>query len=375
MPGYARRSGKVVGMKISFAVWTFVLVGTAAAQHVTNPMASVVDVKARMITLKANEDPVLVAAKKSLKSCVAMPFVAPPQGRVNIPHHYLNGSHGPTNPAEAAATKTYGDFETRITAGMNKWLATGDEAEAKCALDQMDAWAKAKTLLDYDAKESSQAWFQVGWTLCSTSITESVLINDDTLDKAEQKRVIDWLHAAGKKLLSFEKPGEPGNNLHYWRALAATGIGVISKDDGLFQFGVNVYREAIGELDENGALPREMQRHERASHYQTFALQPLVLIAEFAARQGVDLYGYAKNGRTIRNAIVFFGKSVDDPTILKQYTPDEQVKEFGTGDYAQFQFYAARFGVDGLPDSMVKVLKGSTVATRIGGNTFVIAGS
>lgn len=365
----------MVGMKISFGVWILVA-GTAAAQHVTNPMASVVDVKARMITLKANEDPVLVAAKKSLKGCVALPFVEAPQGRVNIPHHYLNGSHGPVNPAEGAATKAYGAFEERITAGMNKWLATGDEAEAKCALDQMDAWAKAKTLIDYDAKESSQAWFQVGWTLCSTSITESVLVNDESLDKAEQKRVIDWLHEAGKKLLSFEKPGAPGNNLHYWRALAATGIGVISKDDALFQFGVNVYHEAIGEVDRNGALPREMERHERASHYQTFALQPLVLIAEFAARQGVDLYGYkSREGKTIKDAIVFFGKSVDDPSILKQYTPDEQVKEFGGGDYAEFQFFAARYGVEGLPDSIVKMLKKGGGATRIGGNTLVMAGS
>lgn len=362
-------------MKISFGLWTLVLVGTAAAQHVTNPQASIVDVKARMITLKAGDDPALAAAKKSLKSCVALPFVNAPLGHMVIPRHYLNGSHGPINPAEAEATKVFGAFEERITSGMNRYLAYGDEAEAKCALDQMDAWAKAKTLLDYDAKESSQAWFQTGWTLCSASITESVLMNDSTLDQDEQKRVIDWLHMAGKKLLSFEKTGEPGANLHYWRALAATAIGVISKDDTLFQFGVNVYHEAVGEIDKNGALPREMARHERASHYQTFALQPLILIAEFAARQGVDLYGYAHDGRTIKDAIVFFGKIVDDPTIIKQYTPEEQVRDFSSEDYSEFQFYAARFGVEGLPDSMVKRLKGSTMATRIGGDTFVLAGS
>jgi len=69
-----------------------------------------------------------------------------------------------------------------------------------------------------------------------------------------------------------------------------------------------------------------MERHERASHYQAFALQPLALIAEFAARQNVDLYGYKAHDRSLRDAIVFFGHAVDDPSIIKKYTPDEQVK-------------------------------------------------
>jgi poly(beta-D-mannuronate) lyase len=294
---------------------------------------------------------------------------------MRIPHHYLTGSNGPTNPAEAAATEVYSSFEKRITAGMNQYVATGSHAEAQCALDQLDTWAKANALTDYDPhdKENTQSWYQAEWTLCSAGVTMSVLVNDPALDLAEQKRIAQWLDSAAHKLISFEKAGELGNNHHYWRGLAAISIGVVGSDDVLFQYGVSVFKQAIGQLDNNGAFPLEMARHENASHYQGFALQPLVLIAEFAVRQGVDLYAFSANGHTLRDAIIFLGHAVDDPSIIKQYTPDEQKKGFGSDDFAPYTFFTARFGDSGLPPAIVNGLKHPLMATRIGGNTTVLA--
>jgi poly(beta-D-mannuronate) lyase len=259
---------------------------------------------------------------------------------------------------------------------MNQYLATGSHAEAQCALDQMDAWAKANTLMNYDPhdKDNTQSWFQAEWTLCSAGVTFSVLVNDAGLDLAEQKRVALRLDTAAHRLISFEKPGEIGNNHHYWRALAATSIGVTCSDDALFQFGVTVYKQAIEQEDKNGAFPLEMDRHERATHYQTFALQPLVLIAQFAARQNIDLYGYqSKSGKTIRDAILFFANAVDNPGLIKQYTSDEQMADFGGDSYAPFTFFVAKFGTEGIPASMLKALSKPLSATRIGGSTTLLA--
>ena len=345
------------------------------AQHVSAHKASVLDVPERQAYLKTTTSPLLLSAMKGLHSCLKMEAVPAPAGEMRIPHHYLNGSNGPTNPAEAAATVMYGKFEQRITAGMNEYVATGSHAEAQCALDQLDTWAKANALTNYDPhdKENTQSWYQAEWTLCASGVTMSVLVNDPALDLAEQKRVAMWLDGAARKLISFEKPGELGNNHHYWRALAATSIGVVGSDDVLFQYGASVYKQAIGQIDKNGAFPREMERHENASHYQGFALQPLVLVAEFAARQNVDLYGYKANDHTLRDAIVFFGKAVDDPSLIKQYTSDEQKAHFGADDFAPFVFYTARFGGDGLPQSITTALKKPLTATRIGGNATVLA--
>jgi len=345
----------------------------ALGQHVTDPHASVLDVTSRQAILRSTADSLLRAAIEGLHSCVATPFVAAPIGRMNMPHHYLSGSNGPIDPAEAAATRIYAMFETRITAGMNQYLATGSHSESACALAQLDAWAQAHALLDYDREESSQAWYQVEWTLSSAGITDSVLVNDSTLDPVQQQRVTAWLDTAAHKDISFEKPGDSGNNHHYWRALAATAIGVTADDDKLFRFGIRTYKEAIGEIDPSGAFPKEMARHENATHYQGFALQPLVLIAQFATRQGVDLYGYEAHGHTLRDAIVFFGRAVDDPSLIKPYTTATQSSSFGSGDFAAFAFYTARFGTKDLPLAIVNALKNPTSATRIGGNTTIMA--
>jgi poly(beta-D-mannuronate) lyase len=345
----------------------------AAAQHVTNPKASYIDVPARIRFMQHTKDPLLLEAKAHLPSCLKLPAVAAPPTPIVIPQHYFNGSHGPTNPAEAAATRVYGQFENRITAGMNQYVATGSHEEAKCALDQIDTWRQANALMDYDPRVSSQAWYQVEWTLSSAAIVESVLVNDPALDRNTLAHINAWLDSAAHKMIGFERPTENLNNHHYWRAVGAIATGVLNSDDSLFQYAITAYKGAIDELDANGALPREMARHERASHYQTFALQPLVPLAEFAARQHVNLYTYAPHGKSIKDAIVFFGRSVDDPGIIKQYASEEQDKGWGGGDFCAFLFFTARYPSVQLPPSIAAALKKPAAATRIGGNITVLA--
>jgi poly(beta-D-mannuronate) lyase len=200
-----------------------------------------------------------------------------------------------------------------------------------------------------------------------------VLVNEATLDAAQQKRVTAWLDTVSHKDISFGLPADTGNNHHYWRGLAATAAGIVASDDQLFHFGIDTYKQAIGEIDQRGALPKEMARKENAIHYQGFALEPLVLIAQFAARQGDDLYAYRAHGRSILDAIVFFGRAVDDPGLVKPYISDPQAVP-SKSDFAAFAFYAAHSGTEGLPLSIVKALKDSTISTRIGGNTTILAG-
>jgi poly(beta-D-mannuronate) lyase len=342
----------------------------AQAQHVANPRASLIDVPARQSALASTTNPLLLAAIKSLHSCIATPLVPAPPTPMDIPHHYMSGSSGPINPAEAIATRPYTDFEHRITAGMNQYLATGSHTESACTLAQLDTWAQAHALLDYEPR--SQSWYQVEWTLGSAAITTSVLVNDPTLDPAQLHRVIAWLDSVSRKDLTFERP-EDMNNHHYWRALAATAVGVVASDDKLFHYGIDAYKDAIKEIDPAGAFPREMARHENAIHYQGFALQPLILIAEFASRQGIDLYADQSHNRSIRDAILFYGRAVADPSLVKPYTSDLQNDDFHANDYAAFNFYTARFGTDGIPPSIVTALQHPTTDTRIGGNTTALA--
>jgi hypothetical protein len=357
-------------------VATFALVcSIARAEHI-DPKASYIDVKGRHIELAHNKDPRTAKAIASLRSCVALPMIPPPTGRMIIPPHYFSGGHGPVNPAEAPATRPYNEFEHRVTAGMNQWLVTSNKQEAQCAQQQIDAWAQAGALLDYDPKESSQAWYQVEWTLSSIAISESVLVNESSLDPAQVKRDIQWMNKVAHRTVNFDKAGKQTNNHHYWRGLAAVATGVISSDNDLFNWGIGVYKQGVDELDQRGAFPQEMARHERAIHYQSFALQPLTPLASFAERQNVHLYEYrSPTGRTIHDAVSFFGEALAKPEIIKAYTPDTQLIDTNGADFFSFaEFYTHYAGPGQIPATILQGLEQPTFATRIGGSTTVVDG-
>jgi hypothetical protein len=354
----------------------FLLVPAAGAQRVTDPKASYIDVAQRHDALAHNSDPRIAKAIASVSFCTKLQPVQPPAGRMNIPHHYLSGSHGPTNPAEAVATRVYNAYEHRVTAGMNQWLVTSSKEEAQCAQQQIDAWAQAGALLDYDPKESPQAWYQVEWTLSATAASESILVNEPSLDPAMVKRDIQWMNKAAHRTMDFDKAGKQTNNHHYWRGLAAVSVGVVSSDNGLFDWGIGVYKQAIDEIDQRGALPQEMARHERAIHYQSFALQPLVPLAEFAERQHVPLYEYrSPSGHAVRDAVNFLGAALANPDIIKVYTPDEQMLSDKGSDFFSFaEFYSHHVSPGDIPAPILKGLEQPTFATRIGGGTTVVDG-
>lgn len=360
-----------------FAALAFLLGISSAAfpQTVTDRKASLVDVPTRRAFLAHTTDPRTRQAVASLDRCTALPFIAPPTGRMIIPHHYISGSHGPINPEEAKVTARYNAFERRVTAGMNQWLVTANPAEAQCAQSQIDAWAQAQTLLDYDPKESSQAWFQVEWTLSSIAISESVLVNEPSLDKAVVQRDLDWMDRVAHKTVAFDKAGTQNNNHHYWRGLAATATGVLCGDNDLFAWGIGVYKQGVDSIDQRGAFPLEMARHERSIHYQSFALQPLTPLAAFAEQQHIPLFAYrSPSGKTIADAVNFLGAAVADPAIVKVYASEEQILDSDSSDFFAFAEFYSHYAPGPMPPAILKGLQKPTYASRVGGNTTVLDG-
>ena len=119
-----------------------------------------------------------------------------------------------------------------------------------------------------------------------------------------------------------------------------------------------------------------MARHERAIHYQSFALQPLIPLAEFAERQHVPLYAYKSHtGHTVKDAVNFLGEALANPDIIKNYTPDTQMIDDKGSDFFSFaEFYSHHVPPTEIPATILQGLKSSTFATRIGGSTTVIDG-
>ena len=208
-------------------------------------------------------------------------------------------------------------------------------------------WANARTLLDYSYQESSQAWYQVEWTLSSVSLAWSVVESDPAIPAAQRKQILDWMHHVAEYMFDQDPHSDDHareNNHAYWRALCAASVGILTNDNKLYRRALQQYVRAIGQMNPDGALPLEMARHENALHYQSFALTPLVMTAELAARQGIDLYSVNVKSHTIADAVDFLVRASANPDLMKQYASELQTFSLFSGKKppAWLEFWAAR---------------------------------
>jgi poly(beta-D-mannuronate) lyase len=360
----------------SFAIVILLLAAHFAhgetALTVRDPNSSFLDVQARRKALQNVQTPRVLEALASLKSCTGAPMPAPPPPGQDIPSRYMTGSHGELNPQEHTLSEPYYKVQDVAAWGANRYLVTGDPKEAACVIRALLPWANSKALLNYNAKDDMTVWFQSTWTVASLSLSVSVIRAEPTLNATERDQVIAWLRQAAHKAISETRGPNSGterNNHFFWRGLAATAAGVISKDDELFSFGLRTYATAIGEIDSNGAFPLEMERHELALHYQAFAIEPLVMIAELSRRQGIDIYGLEKNKHSLSDAVAFLSKAMADPSQVKKYTPEIQQTSAdmapGSQLLAWVEFWNGRFD----DPSLKGLLQKPFYADRLGGNT------
>ena len=345
---------------------------------VRDTRASFIDVPARIAWLKADPAGMKLAARLSTTTdCATATPVKPPTGPMVIPPRYASGNHGPVNPNYEATVTLYRDFESTAAELANQYVASGDPRYAACLLSHLDRWAQANALTDYTVSTekgaSNQAWYQTEWSASAAALALSQVVREPSLDAAQLARVIDWLHRVSRKQISF--PGGANtccNNHAYWRGVHATMVGVLANDSELFRWGVGRYALAIEQLAPDGSWPLEMARHEQALHYQNFALLPVVMIAEIAAQQGLNLYAYKANGRDLNSAIGYLAKAYsaakNDPSAAGGGKLDMRAFAPGRGDLTWAEFYRARFGRDPLG-----LLSKPVNNARTGGNATLLA--
>jgi len=341
--------------------------------HVIDPTASFLDVVGRRNEFKAVTNRRLRDALSDTRGCINSKRPSPPAGPMIIPPHYLTGSAGPVNPREAIAAERYYELEDAVDFGATRYLATGEHAEAACVTNLMTRWASAKALLDYTTKESSQSWFQVEWVLSSISLGYSVVQSDASIAPDQKNAVLAWMHDVAEYMLAQDHATDltKENNHGYWRALAATSVGILTNDDTLYRRGLEQYLFAMGQMNSDGSLPMEMARHENALHYQNFALAPLAMIAELATRQGVDLYSLRVNGHTFMDGVNFLIKASTFPDVMKQYATEKQTFSLYSGDQqlAWLEFWVKRHPAPFWNTVLTKPL----FDARIGGNATLYA--
>lgn len=242
-----------------------------------------------------------VKAKPGEYSCPAV--AALPQDIVAY-DYYSDAQHSVKDEkryeAYNAAAAQYTHLSSVTARAADKFQETGNTGAAACVMQLLLTQAQAGAMTGH--MSSNQANYVQNWTLGALAIAflKVRAAGPDALGvKPEQMQTVEqWLKTAGDQVEAYFAPrhakgtSDGRNNHLYWAGFAAMAAGIAANDRGLYDWGESTYKYGVDQIADDGTLPLEMARGQRALHYHLFALAPLVTMAELGTVNGDDLYAY-----------------------------------------------------------------------------------
>lgn len=220
--------------------------------------------------------------------------------------------------------------------------STGDY-DARCALDWLDAWARGGALL---GEVNRQGEAVRKWELGTLATSYLKLADAPMIDPDKLARVRKWIHAIAldvKADYSRDMHKSSRNNNHMnWASWSVVAAGVATNDRELFDWGIQGYRKALDQIQDNGSLPLELERRTRAASYHMFALQPLIMIAEAAEANGIP--AYSMNDHRVQKLIDLNIAAVADPQIIGKMNGYPQDPKYSESSLSWIEPYYARTG-------------------------------
>lgn len=271
-----------------------------SAYRVIDPSAGYFDRAARRAYLATTTDPILIEEIRRVRPgvpCAEAMEMKPFAGDVPLADFYKD------NPTWKTQVAEFHRFEDALSAlAAAQFVAPARADNGRCVIEALDRWARGGAFLAYDRKKAGlQTWFQIESTLFAMAFAYSLVREDVPGMEVEKARVEAWLVAAAHAHMAYSgaRDGTCCNNHFYRRAVYAAMIGVLTRDDDLFRYGVSAVYSAVDDAAPDGTLPLEMKRGSHAAHYQNYAAMYLAFIAQIAERQGYDLYQVTKDGRSL----------------------------------------------------------------------------
>jgi poly(beta-D-mannuronate) lyase len=235
-------------------------------------------------------------------------------------------------------------------------FGAGDAAARRKLIELLDGWAKSDALARLQ-KASPNTYYALDRTLLPTLVAFALVRDDPAVEPEARERIERWL----ARLHGIRGPGRvpppPGdatarNNHYYLRASVDMAWGALTGDDAAFREGSVAYLAALRDMRPDGSLPLETRRGARALWYQRHAVASLVVIAEMAATQGLDLYGREVDGKTVHRAVRFLLDAIAEPDRLRPYVEADDLDQdlgflesrgHGRHYMAWAEIYLARF--------------------------------
>ncbi|MFA7276769.1 MAG: alginate lyase family protein [Pseudobdellovibrionaceae bacterium] len=188
-------------------------------------------------------------------------------------------------------------------------------------------WAEAKAL--YETEEVHDAYYALKRSLLPMIVSYTIV--KDSLSSSEQQKIENWIDPLVRKIDKKFDGDVDMNNHRYLADSVLTLWGDVIGDDELYSKGKERYEIALDQMDKEGALPLETRRGARALWYIRQAITDLSVIAEIYERNGDDLYGLKKDGKSLPLLTNYFVSAVRAPLVV---TPDASQNYIpGPSDY------------------------------------------
>lgn len=311
--------------------------------------------------------PALLASACAFAACPA-----PPAGQPDIRAlgYYTDKAGSVIDPAlhqqNKDATAPLDRYAADVAHMSDDYLRSGDPAAAQCTLNWLGAWADEGAMLGQMIRvNNDQSFYMWQWML--DAVAMAYLKVHDQADPQQRARIDPWLQQLARANLAYwDNPKRRRNNHYYWGGLGVLATGLVTDDQTLWQAGHAAFQKGIDDIQDDGSLPLEMARGQRALHYHDYALTPLVMMAELARLRGQDWYARRDHAidRLARRVI----EGSKDPAWFNQQTGVAQLPLQASG---WVEFYRLRSPDGGLFDAAHA--RGPFHSPRLGGDLTLMA--
>lgn len=226
--------------------------------------------------------------------------VEPHEGSLSFTSKY-QGSDDARNKLNEEAQQVYKEatdkirsFEKAVIAAADDYQVDGDGEEAlSCLIDNLDAWASADSLVTDDINHVGQAVRK--WALAASAnayLRAIAAAPEGVIDAAKSERIERWFRQLSDGVRDYYTDRDPKkvNNHDYWAAWAVMSSSVATQECDDWGWSLAKFDEAMGQINSEVYLPRELSRETRALEYLNYAMQPLTMIATFAEVNGYPLH-------------------------------------------------------------------------------------
>jgi hypothetical protein len=237
----------------------------------------------------------------------------------------VSEGHLDKDPLKIRTGKSLDDME-KITALGWAWAVTGDKRYAVKAREFILAWARTN---HSDGDAINETKFE--------SLIVAYDLLRDTFPADDRRKVDDWLHQKAEKLWTDHRGLK--NNWYSHRLKIVGLIGWTLRDRKLITDAVNGFHQHIGRnLKPDGASIDFYERD--ALHYHVYDVEPLLVLARVAERNGENFFDYAgTNGATLQAGVVFLvpfaeGSKTHIEFVKSKVPFDHKRAANGQGEYA-----------------------------------------